>query len=199
MDKKSLSHDEHVLVMTYASEMFSWYAGSIEADTYFCPERHGTYFGSFYMKDAPAMGQEGYVIDETITGNKGEALLTLLTPSQSSLITDLVDIQRDNLNSIVDVREAISIELRKYMTQDSIDEGLVMSLARQYGAYDGENVYYYAMNFAEVMETLTEEQMEDLMALRDLEDYPCEEDEIYVYSEIIDRPEIENTDLLFGE
>ena len=27
-----------VSVMTYASEMFSWYAGSVDADTYFCPE-----------------------------------------------------------------------------------------------------------------------------------------------------------------
>ena len=64
-----------------------------------------------------------------------------------------MDTQRDNLNNIVDVREAISIDLRKYMTQDNIDEDLVMSLAKQYGAYDGENVYYYTMNFAEVMET----------------------------------------------
>jgi hypothetical protein len=43
--------------MTLASEFFSWYAGSVEADTYFCPERHGTYFGGFYLKDLPAMGQ----------------------------------------------------------------------------------------------------------------------------------------------
>ena len=25
----------------------SWYAGSVTADVYFCPERQGTYFGSF--------------------------------------------------------------------------------------------------------------------------------------------------------
>ncbi len=33
----NLSHDVNVAVMTYASEMYSWYAGSVEADTYFCP------------------------------------------------------------------------------------------------------------------------------------------------------------------
>ncbi|WP_406657840.1 hypothetical protein V7O62_04580 [Methanolobus sp. ZRKC2] len=198
VDKRSLSHDEHVLVMTYASEMFSWYAGSVEADTYFCPERHATYFGSFYMKDAPAMGKAGYVIDETVTGDKGEELLTLLKEPQRNLVTDLVDIQRDNLNDIVDVREDISIELRKYQTQDSINKDAVRSLARQYGAYDGENAYHYAINFAEVGDTLTDEQMDELMELRDLEDYPCEEHKIYLYSEKIDRPEIGNTDFLFG-
>ena len=51
IDKRSLAHDVDVALMTYASEMFSWYAGSIDADTYFCPERHGKYFGGFGMKD----------------------------------------------------------------------------------------------------------------------------------------------------
>jgi len=198
IDKKSLSHDEHVLVMTYASEMFGWYAGDIEADTYFCPERHGTYFGSFYMKDAPAMGNQGYVIDETITGNKGETLLDYLEDNQSSKISDLVDIQKDNLNGIVDVREAISTELRKYMTQDSINKDLVRSLARQYGALDGENVYYYATHFAEVMKTLTDAQKEYLMELRDLDNYPCDDNDIYVYSEKETRPDIGDTDFLFN-
>ena len=41
--------------MTYAGDIYSWYAGSVEADVYFCPERHGTYFGSFYLKDTPVM------------------------------------------------------------------------------------------------------------------------------------------------
>ena len=91
IDKRSLSHDEHVLVMTYASEMFGWYAGSIEADTYFCPERQGDYFGGFYVKDAPAMGNANYTIDESITGNSGENFLKALTTTQAKVITDLVD------------------------------------------------------------------------------------------------------------
>jgi hypothetical protein len=41
-------------VRTYVSEMFAWYAGSLEGDTYFYPERHGMYFGGFGMKIAPA-------------------------------------------------------------------------------------------------------------------------------------------------
>jgi len=200
IDKNSMDRDEHVLVMTYASEMFGWYSGSVEADTYFCPERHGTYFGSFYMKDAPAMGNAGYVIDETITGNKGEILLGMLETDQSKLISDLVDVQRDNLAGIVDLREAISTELRNYLVQETIDEDLVMEYAKEYGALDGENVYYFAMHFAEVMETLSDEQMKDLMKLRDLDDYSCSESDIYVYSEKVsleDVPDIPDTAFLF--
>ena len=60
--------------MTYASDMFSWYAGSLDADVYFCPERHGTYYGGFYIKDAPAVGHEGYSISEQLTATAGAAL-----------------------------------------------------------------------------------------------------------------------------
>ncbi len=85
------------------------------------------------------MGNANYTIDETITGNKGAEFLTLLTEPQATLITDLVDIQYDNLLTIVDVREAISIELRKLLVQDSVDEDMILDLAATYGALDGEN------------------------------------------------------------
>jgi len=45
----------NVAYMTYASEFFSWMAGSVTADVYFCPERHGTYFGGLSMTDMLAM------------------------------------------------------------------------------------------------------------------------------------------------
>ncbi len=183
IDRTTMSHEQHVLVMTYASELFGWYAGSVEADTYFAPERQANYFGSFYMKDAPAMGNDNYTIDETITGNKGAEFLTYLTTTQQSLVTEIVDLQYDNLLSIVDVRRQISTELRKFLTQDSIDEDLVMTLAETYGALDGANSYLYATRFAELESDLTELQKSDLMTLRDLDDYPCEESNIYIYSD----------------
>ena len=58
LDRRSMSHEVDVAMMTYASEMFAWIAGSLEADTYFCPERHGMYFRGFGMKTAPAMGKK---------------------------------------------------------------------------------------------------------------------------------------------
>jgi hypothetical protein len=86
---KGLEHDVKVAVMTYAGDMFSWYAGSVEADVYFCPERQGTYFGSFYMKDAPAVGNPNYTIPSNLTAEMGEAFLKTLTPAQAPLITNL--------------------------------------------------------------------------------------------------------------
>ena len=196
IDKRSLSHDEHVLVMTYASEMFGWYAGSIEADTYFCPERQGDYFGGFYIKDAPAMGNANYTIDESITGNSGENILKALTTTQAKIVTDLVDIQRDALNEIVAKRQAIATELRCYLKEPSINEETVMALGSRYGELDGEISYYYATHFAEVAETLTAEQKVELMKLRNLEDFPCTG--AFLYSERINMPDIIDTDFLFG-
>jgi hypothetical protein len=198
VDKKSLSHDEHVLVMTYASEMFGWYAGDIEADTYFCPERQADYFGGFYIKDAPAIGNAGYTIDESITGDKGEAFIAALDSVQKPIITSLVDVQRSDINGIVEVRRAIATELRKALTSGVIDEEKVISLGREYGRLDGEISYYYAMAFANIGKTLTSAQKNTLMEIRDLDAYPSEVGKIYLYSEKIDQPEIQNTDFFFN-
>ena len=74
---KNSGQSNSVAMRTYASEMFAWYAGSVDADVYFCPERQATYFGSFYMKDAPAMGNAGYSISTTLTGDSGENFLSV--------------------------------------------------------------------------------------------------------------------------
>jgi len=52
--------------MTYASDIFSWYVGDTNADIYFCPERHGTYYGGFYIKDAPAVGETSRHLDRSL-------------------------------------------------------------------------------------------------------------------------------------
>jgi len=107
-----LKKGTNVAVMTYAGDLFSWYAGSVEADVYFCPERHGTYFGAFYIKDAPAMGRQGYNIDEELTATAGSALCDekkgYVTREQAREMKRLVDAQRENLyagdESIVSLR-----------------------------------------------------------------------------------------------
>lgn len=194
---RGLSRDEKVAVMTYAGDMFSWYAGSLEADVYFCPERQGTYFGSFYMKDAPAVGNPGYNIGTNITADMGRAFLEALTPEQVGLITELVDIQRPYLYGIVDMREQVSIELRKFMTGESADHETVLVLMETYGELDGTIVYNYAMNFAKVGYTLTNAQMTQLMELRyqTLGDFAPQG--AFLYAEPINFPEVPNTDFLF--
>jgi hypothetical protein len=197
-DLQGLSRDEKVAVMTYAGDMFSWYAGSVEADIYFCPERHGTYFGSFYLKDAPAVGNPGYSIDTTITGNLGAALIERLTDTQAQLITSLVDTQRPSLDQIVDARRAVSTELRKFMAGQSADSATVSGLMKTYGELDGTIVYNLATNFVEVGQSLTADERAALIGLRTqlLGDLATPTG-AYLFSQPIGMPDIPNTDFLF--
>ena len=171
LDKRSMSHEVNVAVMTYASEMFAWYAGSLEADTYFCPERHGMYFGGFGMKTAPAMGKQNYSISTSLTGDSGEAFLAALTDAQRKLITDLVDLQRQDLAEIVKTRRAIATELRRFQKGESADKDKVLSLSKRYGELDGEMSYLYATAFAKVGKTLTAQQKEKLAKMRTIQPF----------------------------
>ena len=197
---RGLGQDVKVAVMTYASDMFSWYAGSVDADVYFCPERHGTYFGSFYLKDRPAMDDSSYAIPTDLTGNMGDALLTALTPDQAKLITGLVDTQRPYLQGIVETRKQVSTELRKFLAGGSADSATVASLMKKYGELDGSIIYNLAVNFVQVNQSLSDAQKTQLMALRKqlLGDllYPTG---AYLYSQPIDMPTIPSSDFLFGK
>jgi len=197
-DLRNLDRDVKVAVMTYAGDMFSWYAGSIESDTYFCPERQGTYFGSFYLKDAPAMGNPDYTISSSLTGDMGYTFLEMLTPDQAQLITGLVDVQKPYLLGIVDAREQVSTELRKFMSGDSIDSANVIDLMSEYGELDGAIVYNFATTFAQVNQSLTDEQQAQLMSLRiEMLGDMVEPSGAYLYSEPIAMPEIPNSNFLF--
>lgn len=196
IDRRSISHALHVAVMTYASEMFAWYAGSPEADTYFCPERHGMYFGGFGMKTAPAMGKKDYSISTSLTGDSGEAFLAALTNAQRKQITDLIELQRNDLAEIVTTRRLIASELRHFQKGESADKDKVVALSRRYGELDGELAYLYATAFAQVGKSLTPQQKEKLAALRTSN--PMDPKGPFLYSDPIDMPPIENTDFLFS-
>jgi hypothetical protein len=160
---QGLTHDEVVAVMTYAGDLYSWYAGSLTADVYFCPERHGTYFGSFYIKDAPAVGHPGYSIDETTTATVGAALVDsrqgYISAAGAALMNSLVATQRENLYgnaeaNIVLARTKISEALRSLITPaEPSAAALAQAKAKvdlwsaTYGELDGENNYHYATTF----------------------------------------------------
>jgi hypothetical protein len=196
LDKRSMSHEVNVAVMTYASELFSWYAGSLEADTYFCPERHGMYFGGFGMKTAPAMGKQDYSISTTLTGNSGEAFLAVLTDAQRRHVTELVDLQRPALAEIVRVRRAIATELRRFLAGESADRDKVLSWSNRYGELDGEMSYLYATAFAKVGQTLTPQQQQLLARMRTSS--PSDPKGPFLYSTPIRMPKIESAEFLFG-
>jgi hypothetical protein len=163
--------------MTYAGDLFSWYAGSIEADVYFCPERQGTYYGGFYMKDAPAIGHEGYAISTSLTADAGQWLSDssygYVDATQAAKMSGLVDTQRSNLyagaNSIVNVRLQIATLLRTLLTTSDATgmaaiKSQVLALSGTYGDLDGENNYHYARVFAEVYQSLSQTQKDNLRA-----------------------------------
>jgi len=167
-----------VNVMTYAGDLFSWYAGSLEADVYFCPERHGTYYGGFYIKDAPAIGHEGYGIDEQLTATAGAALIDTakgyVTQEQASLMSSLVAKQKDNLyastsSNIVQLRTRIAALLRSLLDGTGSADAVkseVLRLSALYGELDGANNHAYATVFTQVYRTLTADQKSRLAALR---------------------------------
>ncbi len=201
--------DGRVLVSTYATQLFSWYLGSVEGDTYFCPERHGTYFGSFYMKDIPPIKATGAVtINEGTTAQMGQAFLDVMTSTQAALVTDLVDLQRAALNNIVAKRQEIAEKLRLFMFGVPVDKQELLALVRQYGEYDGEIVYNYGTAFAAVGHSLTDNQADTVMEIRldyyrQFLDYQANPNAYdcsgaWLYASQIDMPDIMNTDFLFG-
>lgn len=195
VDKSTMPHSTHVLVMTYASEMFTWYAGDIESDTYFCPERHGTYYGGFYMKDAPVMDDPEFFIDINATGGSGAALLEILTTAQARSITALVDRQRSDLEALVETRREISGILRQFIDGQSVEKDKVMALMAEYGELDGRINYMYASTFAEVYRQLTPEQLEEIAGLRLSQEF--EPADAYLFAEPVEYPDNIEYEFLF--
>ena len=193
--KESMNNNEFIAVMTYASELFSWYKGSIDADVYFCPERHGTYFGGFYMKDYLTMGNASYFISTSLTEDSGQGFLDILNTEQKALITGIIDEQRPWLQEIAEIRANVSTELRNAMTGVTINETKVYSLIERYGELDGQMSALYATRFAAVNETLTSTQRAALVKLRNLDVVP---QGAYLYSTPVAMPAIPNTDFMFG-
>lgn len=170
---RGLAQGTSVAIMTYASDLYSWYAGSLEADVYFCPERHGTYYGGFYIKDAPAIGHEGYAIDEQLTATSGAALSDsskgYVTTAQAALMSSLVATQKDKLYAIVTTRTNIAALLRSLLKVGGASETVksqVLALSATYGELDGANNHAYATTFAQVYQTLTAAQKAQMAALR---------------------------------
>jgi len=186
LDKRSMSHRAHVAVMTYASELFSWFAGSVEADVYFCPERHGTYFGGFYMKDFPAMGNRNYSISTSLTGDSGRDFIETLNSEQKELLTKALASQKPLLNEIVSVRQLICQELRKALKAAKPDKEMLYNQIKRYGELDAEMSYYEATAFSAIFKSLTQDQKDRLYKLRNQYVFPKG---AYIYSDPVEQPE----------
>jgi len=112
-------------VMGLASEMFGWYAGNLTSDTYFAPERINDYFGSFYFKDGPDYGTSNYSVATHVTGTEGDDFYSYLNLTEQSWYDAIMPDQFTYLTNIVEVRSQISTELRKALSNQSINTTLV--------------------------------------------------------------------------
>lgn len=196
-DKRTMSHGQDVLFMTYASEFFSWYAGNEGADVYFCPERHGTYFGGFYMKDYPAMGNNDYFIPTALTGDSGKALLSdILTRDQAATISGIMTPLGPILDEILSIRRQISQQFRGVLAGTAIDYDKVMALSRRYGELDGLQSWEMATRFAAVYGTLTADQKAAMVRLRNQDVFP---EGYYLYSDPVDTPVAVDDTALFSK
>jgi hypothetical protein len=193
--KRGLTNNEFVAVMTFASEFFSWYKGGLNADIYFCPERHGTYFGGFFLKDYPAMNNPNYFIPLDQTGECGKAFLDALNTTQRSLISSIIPEQKALLAEIATVRESICMEMRKAMNGQTIDKTAIYQWINRYGELDGYMSALYATRFAEVKKTLTAEQMQALRVIRNLDVVPAG---AFRFATAVPMPALPNTDFFFG-
>jgi len=194
---RGLTHDEKVAVMTYGGDIFSWYLGDVEADVYFCPERQGTYFGSFYLKDAPAVGNPGYSIGTNITADYGNNFLNTLTSSDAQKVRDLVNTQKSSLYEIVERRRDVSILLRQFIAGNVPDSAAVMALMERYGVLDGIIVYNYAVCFSDIYDRTTSAMQAQLMDYRTELIGSLNPTGAYLYASAIPMPAIPNTDFLF--
>jgi len=196
------------MMRTYAGEMLAWYLGNIDADVYFCPERQGTYFGSFFMKDIKAMNNPGYTISSNMTADMGDAFLAALNTTQKAQITGLVTTQKSDLLAIVAKRNEISAKLRTLLTSGgTVDKAAIISLAREYGELDGDISYLYATAFSSVGTSLSTSQKSTLTALRKTAtaetggtpDYDSLCGNGYLYSARLNTaPAVMDTDFMFG-
>ncbi len=195
---KGLIRDEKIAVMTYGGDLLSWYLGDIDADVYFCPERQGTYFGSFYLKDAPAVGNPNYSIGTNITADYGNLFINTLTEAQAKKVLNLVEIQKPALLEIVDKRKEVSLLLREFISGIKPDSNSVISLMQRYGELDGEIIYNYVNCFVEIYKELNSNQITQLSNSRHELIGDLNPTGAYLYSTEISMPEIINTDFLFS-
>lgn len=142
------------------------------------------------------MNKRDFDISTSVTGDSGKEFLNTLTAAQRPAITAIPDLQRPALQEIIEVRRAISTELRMFLKGQQADLKKVVTLGRRYGELDGELSYAYATGFAKVNRTLTAQQRAMFIKLRNLSGYTSAP--YYIYSDPVrEEVKLPNTDHFF--
>jgi hypothetical protein len=142
------------------------------------------------------MGNPNYTINEQLTASAGQDFLAVISSVQVNQVKGIVDLQRSALLEIVNKREAISTELRKFLTMQTTDSSSIVNLSARYGELDGELSYYYATTFTEVYNSLSTDQKAKILSLAANLGY-IHPTGAFIYSQPIAMPEVVNTDFMF--
>ncbi len=190
IDKRQFEHSIHVALMTYASELFSWYIGDLKKDTYFTPERTASYFGAYWTKAAPmkAVRTDNYQISIKLTSEGGATFLQKLNRQQKSQITNLLQDQKPFLMGMVELREKIASEIRKTFSGGKADEAKIVSLSKKFGEMDGEIAYLYANAFSNLKGGLSQSQLSKSIQIRNISQYQCSG--AFIYAEPSQVPDV---------
>ncbi|MCP4411031.1 MAG: hypothetical protein GY808_00425 [Gammaproteobacteria bacterium] len=197
LDKRKFEHSVHVSLMTYASELFSWYIGDLKQDVYFTPERTAAYFGAYWTKAAPmkAVKRNNYRISTALTSDSGDLFLQILDEQQKSQITNLIQHQKPFLMEMVSVRESIAAEIRSTLTGSVVNQNKVVDLSQRFGELDGEIAYLYANVYTSIKTSLSQSQFQKATQIRDIAQYSCKG--AFIYSEPSTIPTVKNITSFF--
>ncbi len=197
VEKRQFEHSTHVALMTYASELLSWYVGDLKKDVYFTPERTAAYFGAYWTKAAPmkAVRRDNYRISTALTGDSGAAFLRILNQQQKSQITNLIQLQNPFLMEMVNIRELIVREIREIFRGKEASQKKIVSLSHRFGELDGEIAYLYANAYANIRNSLSQSQLQKATDIRNIAQYPCKG--AFIYAEPSQVPNIENINSFF--
>ncbi len=197
LNKRHFKHPIHVAVMTYASELLSWYIGNLEKDVYFTPERTAAYFGAYWTKAAPmkAVRRGNYQISTKLTGDSGAMFLRMLNRQQQAQITNLVQRQKSFLMEMIGIRKSIATIIRNITRADAAKLETIVSLSRKFGALDGEIAYLYADTYTNIKTSLSQSQLQNATQIRNISQYPCKG--AFIYAEPSHIPNVENLTSFF--
>ncbi len=197
VDKRQFEHSIHVALMTYASELFSWYTGDLKKDVYFTPERTAAYFGAYWTKAAPmkAVQRDNYRISTALTSDSGARFLRVLDKQQKSQITSLLQRQHPFLVEMISARESIATEIRKILKGKLASQRMIVSLSKKFGELDGEIAYLYANAYTNIRTSLTQSQLQKATQIRNISQYQCKG--AFIYAEPSQIPNVENIGSFF--
>ena len=166
-DVASLRDVENVYSET-ASKFFTWLTGTVEQAHYEPIGEVANYFGFAALRNE-IRDNFGDGADEGYRGAASREVLELLDFSQRALMYDLLNEHRDAINGFLADRALLVDELWALKSNRRLDLDRVIELMLSIGEYEGQVTVITAQKYAEIMATLTPDQLQYLEEMRTLE------------------------------